>query len=340
MTSVGTKRYKMALPARTETEPFFQFEGSLSRTSRNWTGSYFPPPNEIEEEADGTAILPNVPARFKLDDHRIKYFVGQWEQKEQGKLHYQFTVVYTTPVRQNQAREILGHWHGYLDICRSLESAITYCTKPEGRLGAIYEHGELGLGKGKSTATAGMLQDVLDGMPIGQVMEMYPGLFARNVNAVFKMASHADLKRGRYLDEMPEVYIYYGVTGSGKSYKAYHENPNAYRKLGSAKWWDGYEDQECVILEEFNPDDKNTPELTDLLKLFDRYPYRGEIKGGTVQIMAKKFIITTNLDPTRWWTGHIQQRAFHRRVTNILVFPEAYTEGTCKYITTAFPDPH
>lgn len=84
-------------------------------------------------------------------------------------------------------------------------------------------------------------------------------------------------------------YWYFGPSGTGKSRKAFEENPGAFRKAQN-KWFDGYDNQEVIII-----DDLDTPTLGHHLKIWaDRYPCTGEIKCGTVQLTHKKFIVTSN----------------------------------------------
>lgn len=93
-----------------------------------------------------------------------------------------------------------------------------------------------------------------------------------------------------WLDDMCGVW-YWGVPGSGKSYKARIENPLAYIKM-SNKWWDQYNREDTVLIEEIEKDAKY---LGHFLKCWtDRYPFRAERKGSTMFIRPKKLIITSN----------------------------------------------
>lgn len=84
----------------------------------------------------------------------------------------------------------------------------------------------------------------------------------------------------------------WGDTGCGKSRYAHDTYPNNYPKPLN-KWWDGYNDQEYILLEEVSPDDAVW--LSQKLKIWaDRYPFIAEIKGRSRCIRPKKIIVTSN----------------------------------------------
>jgi hypothetical protein len=80
-----------------------------------------------------------------------------------------------------------------------------------------------------------------------------------------------------------------GPPGVGKSRWA--RSLGDYYLKPQNKWWDGYEGQSVVIL-----DDHDLPNiLGHYLKIWsDRYACSGEIKGGNVQLRHHKFVVTSN----------------------------------------------
>ncbi len=81
----------------------------------------------------------------------------------------------------------------------------------------------------------------------------------------------------------------YGEPGTGKSHWARTNWPKAYLKLQN-KWWDGYDLQEAVLLEDFD-----FAKLAHHLKLWaDKWGSHGEVKGGLTPLLHSQFIITSN----------------------------------------------
>jgi hypothetical protein len=97
-------------------------------------------------------------------------------------------------------------------------------------------------------------------------------------------------------DWKPKVYWYYGESGSGKTRAAMGEsNPNdRWVSMDSLKWWDGYDGQGDIVIDDFRGSDCR---LKTLLRILDRYEYRVEYKGGSTQLLAKRIWITCPYSP-------------------------------------------
>lgn len=92
--------------------------------------------------------------------------------------------------------------------------------------------------------------------------------------------------------------VFWGVTGSGKTHLAWQEaGPYAYIKNPNTKWWDGYQNQPNVIIDEFI----GNISVNYLLTWFDKYPCNVEVKGYTVPLSATNFWITSNVSPDEWY---------------------------------------
>lgn len=114
-----------------------------------------------------------------------------------------------------------------------------------------------------------------------------------------------------------EVYYYYGLPGVGKSKRAYEEalatNEEIYYKP-RGDWWDGYQQQANVIIDDFY----GWIKYDELLKICDRYPYRVPIKGGYEKFTSKRIWITSNVPISKLYKHeHFLPQAIERRCTKI-----------------------
>lgn len=126
-----------------------------------------------------------------------------------------------------------------------------------------------------------------------------------------------------------EVYFYWGPPGTGKSRRAAEEARARYPDkelsvVGSTRsmvyykprglWWDGYEQHEAVIIDDFY----GWIKYDEMLKICDRYPYQVQIKGGFQEFTTKSIWITSNvsIDELYKFPGY-DSAALQRRMTCI-----------------------
>jgi len=103
----------------------------------------------------------------------------------------------------------------------------------------------------------------------------------------------------------------HGLSGLGKTFAVYQAYPDLYCKNAS-KWWDGYQNQDIVLFDDFDPQCGTW--AGRFLKIWaDERPFIGDIKGGSIFIRPKKFIITSQYSIEECF-GEVQTRmALSRR---------------------------
>ncbi|AEL87790.1 putative replication-associated protein [Bat associated cyclovirus 3] len=112
------------------------------------------------------------------------------------------------------------------------------------------------------------------------------------------------------------VYYYWGPPGSGKSKRALEEaqsiNKDSIYYKPRGLWWDGYKQQENVIVDDFY----GWIKYDELLKICDRYPYKVQIKGGFEEFTSTRIWFTSNVDTDLLYKfDNYNVAAFERRIT-------------------------
>lgn len=180
----------------------------------------------------------------------------------------------------------------WLNCDASQESNINYVTKTETKADPlfIFEKGTKPQ-QGKRTDLETIARHIHEGMELKQIAEQYPGTYIRNYRGIANYQAlfiedyeHTDV-RGIWI---------YGPPGVGKSFNARKfleaRCPNGFYVKAQNKWWDGYAGETGVLL-----DDLDSNVLSHYLKIWaDRYACRGEIKGGSVKLRHKYFVVTSN----------------------------------------------
>lgn len=131
----------------------------------------------------------------------------------------------------------------------------------------------------------------------------------------------------------PRVIVLYGDAGTGKTYDAWgllgrRADCFVYVQTdGGRSWFDGYEGQRNVLIDDF----EGGIHITILKNILDRYGCVVEVKGGTVEWNPELIIITANGHPRTWytWSDKSPYAALERRIEKMLHY-EMLESGTTK----------
>ncbi len=112
-----------------------------------------------------------------------------------------------------------------------------------------------------------------------------------------------------------------GPTGCGKTTfaRTNFENDMYVMPCGKSLWFDGYEGQEIVLMDDFS----GQYPLSALLQLLDRWTQRVEIKGSHTWFNPMGILVTTNIHPQSWYDfrGREEQRnALYRRFSKVMEY--------------------
>lgn len=115
-----------------------------------------------------------------------------------------------------------------------------------------------------------------------------------------------------------EVLVLLGPPGCGKTRRAHEIDPNlhALSEYTSPLWFDGYTDQDTLLLDDFNGGIK----FTYLLRLLDGYKFNLPIKGGFTWKRWKRVIITSNYTVDSWYNSAFNFGALVRRISEVIEF--------------------
>lgn len=103
----------------------------------------------------------------------------------------------------------------------------------------------------------------------------------------------------------------WGESGVGKS-KYVRDNHTIFYSKPMSKWWDGYQGEDVVVLDDFAPE--HAKFLSYFLKIWtDHYVFSAEVKGGMLQIRPKTFIVTSQYPPERCFEEPETLAAIRRR---------------------------
>lgn len=250
--------------------------------------------NPLQEEVETCEALRD--SELYRRDHHVRFIVFQHEHPVGGTRHIQGYIELSKQFRLTALRSLLGS-RVHCECRRGTQAqAIAYCKKEESRV-ADAPRGEGGnakkLEKDSVKAVAALLQQ---GIGVQELSTDYPVSFIMHGS---KIRSYA-LKQKGQRHSAPEITIYYGKTGTGKSALAHRNFPDAYWPPWPKKggwWWSDYEGQDEVILDEW----RHQISLDEILRLFDRYPYTVQEKGSSMNMVSTKFVVTTNIHPQFWF---------------------------------------
>lgn len=244
-----------------------------------------------------------------IESGHVAYLLGGHEvAPTTGTPHIQGYCELSRPLTRKQISELLPR--AYIAPRKGTqEQAISYCKK-EGNIDI--EHGIPGT-PGARGDLESLCSMVRAGKRPREIAQLAPAGYA-------KFSKHLNCLRAALVEprtEIPTVTVFYGPTGTGKSYKARQVTENAYIwGPEQGRWFDGYFGEKDVIFEEF----RGQLPFGMLLRLLDRYDCKVELKGSLMEFCATKIILTSPCHPKDWYTciGDDKYDQLARRLSDII----------------------
>lgn len=250
-----------------------------------------------------------------------------------------------------------GTWHlqGYLELStkRSLQSLKTILSPLFGKTVHLEKSrgtqkqnltyiskendpvilGTLKQSQGKRTD----LDDVKDMINAGSdLLSIYESHFQASAKHHKFFALYADLKRAKR-NTMPDVYVFYGDSGTGKTKRAYEiandkYNGSIWSYMGGG-WFDGYEGEAVALFDEFDGDDL---QFDIWKKVCDRYPLRARVKCSSVNFNPKCIIFTSNKPVSQWFAKSRFGEDWKEQVTRRISEHWLYLRGRDPFLCDPF----
>ncbi len=266
----------------------------------------------------------------KAEDSTATYMCMGAEGDQPGKTpHWQGYLQLEKRTRMTSLKKIFYNgWH-WSKMGGTPKQARDYCFKECGEE-KLNEYGEFsGKGKGYRTDIHTVVQAITDGATHKDLVIDHPVALVKWRAGLLSYA--ADLKGISLPDQRPvNVLVFWGVTDSGKTHTAMdHDDVYMFHCVDlKENWWDGYNGEKRLVLDEFSPD---SCKITQMLKLLDVYKQRLNVKHSFKYAEWDTVILTTNIEwPGMIYTGANQQHraALFRRITRVVHFEKQWREAT------------
>lgn len=235
-----------------------------------------------------------------------------------GRQHLQGWLQWAGPRQVHRFWEAFGHPH-IQPRKGSVLSNQTYTAKE----GDWWEHGTPPA-QGERTDWKTAVEQ-LRTQRVVEVVDTQPHLLP----AIRALERYAVLSRQPPKDRDVRTIYIHGRSGCGKSRALHQAYPDAYWKP-QGDWWDGYEGQAVVVLDDYYGDQP----YAQLLRVLDRYPLRLPVKGGFVPAAFTTVVITSNarLDDQYPSITGTKREPLYRRIHRVIsaddgVSPEHITDA-------------
>lgn len=175
-------------------------------------------------------------------------------------------------------------------------------------------------GQGTRSDLNDVSEMVLEGKSLSYIAEHAGPQFIKYSSGIMRQKLYVQKAKAR-----PEIEVmcFWGGPGTGKTRAAVKLAMEWEAKTGQpwykhtcdGSWFDGYDGEKFVIIDDFN----SNIEFSRFLQMLDRYSCTVAVKGAMMAFPAEKIVITSNKHPKEWYSdttynvGQLARRIHHIR---------------------------
>lgn len=239
--------------------------------------------------------------------------VGEEVGEQEGTPHLQGYVYFETLKSFKQVKIYIPRAHIEIQKGR-YDANFSYCTK-EGKYfekGVLPVYDKAARGQKGNESEQKRWLDAKELAKAGRIDELPADIYWRFYRTAKEIARD-NMPKKEDAEDVTGIWIH-GPAGCGKSKLAREMSKGEFYPKLANKWWDGYQGQDYVVLDDLDPKHDC---LGYHLKLWsDRYAFIGETKGGAIMCRPKFIIVTSQYTIEEIWPNEpATVEALSRRFT-------------------------
>lgn len=284
-------------------------------TSKYWCGTLNFAETSKQKHVDLVSRLDSAFLKGRLTYYVIAYEIG----KDTGNHHSQFYLEFKGKTRFTTVLKLVGSG-AHIELRKGTsQQAADYIRdpssydKPKEFTLSVREKGNLSIAEQKKkTQTQEMVEALHKGATEKEIALKFTAQYLnRSVGIGKVVAFKSDAQSLLFSEKKMQAIALTGPTATGKTYtanqlcrEAIRQGKRVYVKDPVTQWWDGYDGQEVVLINEFSSTTTGIS-LTTLLEITDTYYCTVPVRYKQSPIFkAEQIIFTSNTKVEDWYTSN------------------------------------